>query len=329
MAHAIEALTLQENALAAAMVHHIGDTTLHYSLRDGKRYHEVPEVTDAEILKLIPEFAVDPKESLAWVREALMRIAFDERLTGAEKDERLDRYLDAYIGLTVKLDHAAFPPTPEGIVAFGVPDYIPDGFVDMGGERSRDVDRRHREMIKVDKKALLDKYKPLLKELFSYDFEDDPLDVKKRKMFNFVAQVVYSEIPYTNAYESSSGDVVNLHEMDEGICRHQALVFQVLAQAAGLKSRLLKCHMSNNGDQFKRHAANMGRVDDQWYIIDASSPDYAWENDRKVWRVGSLIVDGPPRPGETRTYEGVLKNSHNRRTYKAHDDMYWYVDKPV
>ncbi|OGL34534.1 hypothetical protein A3F65_02735 [Candidatus Saccharibacteria bacterium RIFCSPHIGHO2_12_FULL_47_16b] len=327
MVSPIEKLTLQENALAAAMVHRMGDATVQFAIRNGTRYHEVPKVGPAELNKLIPEYAHDPKESLAWARESLFAISHDSRLTKAEKDERLDRYLDAYLSLTLKLDHVAFPPNREGEINKGVPDYLPDGFVDMGGQAMRYAPHRDREMIKVDKAGIFKKYRPRLKNLFSHDFSGDSSHDKKSKMLNYLAQTVAYDLPHVGDIELG-GDMVKLHELPDGVCRHQALTFQVLAQAMGLKTRLLKVNVSQNGNSFGRHAANMARIDGEWYVVDVSISDHVERDGKKIWAPGVLKVDRPPRKDEPITYKGK-QNSGLEVEYEAHDSMFWFIDKPT
>lgn len=144
----IENLNLQENALAFSMLHRVGDAAISFSITpDGTRQHQTPWLADGELDKLTHDFAKDPKESLAWARESLFNIYFDERLRKSERSRRLSRYLEAYNSLNLKLDHSAFPATERGKVFSGVPDYIPDGFVDMGGEGTLNPNLRMREQM--------------------------------------------------------------------------------------------------------------------------------------------------------------------------------------
>jgi|GEM_PF-4390048 len=107
------------------------------------------------------------------------------------RSSRLDRYLDAYCSLTVKLDHIAFPPTKPGEIQSGVPEYVPDGFNDLGHERPWNDSPREREMLHVDKTALLKKYRGTLKELFSRDYSGMSPARKEGLMAEFLAHEVY------------------------------------------------------------------------------------------------------------------------------------------
>lgn len=322
-----ERLSLQESTLASAMLHKLGDATIRYTLQGGDRIHTAPRVDREDLSQLTEEFARDPKESLAWVRESLIAISEDNRLSEPEKSSRLDRYLDAYADLTLKLDHEAFPPSES--IQVGIPEYIPDGFVDMGGEASTHIGKRSREMIKVDKAAIFDRYKPLLKNMFSRNYEGLSSDQKKRAMFTELNWGVFNEIPY-NADHGMKG-VINLGEVSEGQCRHIALTFQVLAQAVGLTSRLLKCNSFIEDEEGKlqggRHAANMVRVNSKWFILDPTNPDYERKNGSFEGKLGIVPIDRPPQKGESRSYEHTMHYSGKRRRYITHNDAYWFIDQ--
>jgi len=67
-------------------------------------------------------------------------------------------------------------------------------------------------------------------------------------------------------------------------------------------------------------------IDGEWRILDVSRPDHAIDgHGRRGWRPGSFKVDAPPPPGGTKRYEVSGQFSGERRTYVAHDDMYWYI----
>ena len=267
-------------------------------------------------------FADDPKNVLAVSREHLLSIGSDKSLSPEVKDKTLDEELDTIFDLTIKLDHEVFPPTSE--VQKGVPEYIPDGFVDMGGDASRNASARNREQILVDKREILSKYKPFLKDLLSEDYGSVDLQTKKRYLATETAKEIYfNSMPYNyEALENMGGDVVKLSEISEGVCSHQALAFQVLCQTLGLKSRILKADRNN-----VRHSTNMIRVDERWYIFDVSSPDFMVDAaGKKVWKPGAFKVDRPPAPGERKRYDVKGRYSGKPITYRANHDMYWRID---
>lgn len=323
-------LSLQEQALATAMLHRIGNATVNFAIgSDGIRYHQNPPFEAEDFSRLTAEFRQDPKESLAWARESLFAIGTDERLSASEKEGRLGRYLDAYFDLNLKLDHAAFPPSAPGEINEGVPDYVPDGFVDMGGDSDTDPDSRGREMILIDKMRILQKYKLLLKEIFNGGMNELAGGNRKKAMAESIAEKVYFSMPYDYAgrRRNIAGKKVPLSEITETVCRHHALVFQVLCQAVGVKSRLLKNDMGFEGTTPSRHSTNMARFDGAWYIFDPTIPDYMEKPDgQREWRPATFRVDRPPAKGEIKTWHVTTRNSNRKRTYIAHDDMYWFID---
>lgn len=319
-------LTPEENVLARSMLHKIGDATLSFALDDdGARHQDNLTLSREDLEHLASDFAADPKEALARARESLFAIGGDERLAEIERSRRLGSYLDAYIALTLKLDHAVFPPTRPREVKKGVPGYLPDGLVDMGGSRELDPSRRNREQILLDKRPILEKYKPLLEKIFTTNYKGWSLSDKKKHMVATLAANIYSSTPYNDALDDEevnfNGEVVSLSELPEGVCRHMGLTFQVLCQAVGIKSRVLKAHRDG-----VRHSANMVRLDGAWRILDVSKPDYVINDQgRKDWRPGSYKVDAPPAHGGTKRYEVTGQFSGEHHTYEAHDDMYWYI----
>lgn len=328
--HPHDTLSVQENTLATAMLHKMGNATVRYALRNGNRYLDHQPVSEQGFSQLVTEFHRDPKDSLAWARESLMAISQDDRLTEKQKSDRLDRYLDAYTELTLKLDHEAFPPSDT--IQTGVPDYIPDGFVDMGGKDSMDHTARTREMVKVDKGAVLEKYKPLLKDVFSHDYEGQSSTQKKKAMVAKLYWGVYREINYNKDHAEKMRGVVNLGSVSEGVCRHIALTFQVLAQAAGLTSKLLKCDMvldQGRGNVIAgRHAANVVRINHEWYLVDPTNPDYIMKTDGSAeGRLGAVPIERPPREGERLIYEGVRRHSGQKYKYTTGNEAYWFIDQ--
>ncbi|SRR6266568_3643796 len=311
-----ELLTLPEQNIAAEMAHGLGRAAL------------IDTNVDDPYANLVESYALDPKNALAIARESLLAIGSNKMLTQAERDDQLEKGLDAFFDLTVKLDHAAFPATKPDEVKEGVPDYVPDGFVDMGKYRSTRFHERiepgevsPREQILVDKRAILEKYKPFLKDLMGRDFSGIDLQAKKRRLAIETAKEIYRSMQFSQAAsEKLGGGLVNLSTVPEGVCRHQGLTFQVLCQTLGLKSRLLKSYRDG-----ERHSTNLLRIDEQWYIFDVTNPDYQRTPAGNEWRPGAYKVDGPPTPNERKKYRVTGKFSGDTHTYLAHDNMYWRI----
>lgn len=317
-------LSLQERVLAQAAYQRAGAAVVDYVLTGGPKVIRSVLESDTLTDALVDRFRDNPKESLGYMRQNLIAIGADRRLSKADREDRLKRYLDAYTSLTVKLDHAAFPA--DETIRTGVPEYIPDGFVDMGGYSSRDLLRRGgREQIRVDKAAIFSKHRDLLLGIFSHDWSGVDSTTQKKSITAKLLLEVYRTMTYdydlADNGHKGSGDVINLHDMDKGVCRHLALKFQVLAQACGLTSRLVKCNV--NG---VRHAANAVRINYDWRLVDPTIPDYKEMADgQKYWRPGAYRIEREPRGGDRLAVTGRF--SGDEYVYSIHNDMNWRLER--
>ncbi|HVW22878.1 MAG TPA: EDR1-related protein [Candidatus Saccharimonadales bacterium] len=323
-------LETHEHVMAAAMLQKAGELAVNAVVNPEAHTEEVRSLNQEQYDMLVENFGKDPKESLAWARESLLAIASDERLTPQEREEHLDSHLDAYLSLTLKLDHDAFPPTKDGEVGEGVVDYVPDGFSDMGRQKSLDPSKRDREMLHVDKKALFDLYRPTLKALFSKDYSGLSSEQKKKAMMSFLAKSVYFDLLRTNgeAAKNMGGGTVELANVSEGVCRHQALAFQVLAQAAGLKTGIIKSDAQFGDRNPEPHSSNIVRVDGKWFLLDVTNPDgvdLENENGERVWKPGIIPIDAPPSKTGITTYEGETPVGHQHRKYIVHNRAFWTI----
>jgi transglutaminase-like putative cysteine protease len=335
-----EQLSLQEKALAHAMLYRVGSATVHFALDgSGDRMHTLPDFTGDDFNRLTDSFATDPKEALAYARESLFAISTDTRLHESSRRRRLDRYTDAYINLTLRLDHAAFPES--GTPRRGIPAYIPDGLVDLGKYATVAEARQHREQVWIDKRAILEKYKPVLTQIFAQDYSRASSTQKKLYMANELAKAVYFGMPFAKAGKTGKAflgtDRVRLSELDEGVCRHQSLVFQVLGQAVGLTIRTVKGDMQyfdqDLGKKIQmRHATNIMRVNGQWYLYDVTNPDHMPLPDGvKEWRPGRHEIDGPPTDATTfKVVKTKGKHGGLEFTYwlRGTSDTYWFIEHP-
>lgn len=321
-----------EHILATAMIERgeqvkeLGHVALRYTLGlDGNRFSDVPPVTDSQMSELNQQYWHDPAALLQHSREELIAVSHDAHHTPEVREKRLDRYMDAHLNLTLKMDHSAFPATQPGEVGHAVPKYIPDGFVDMGDDVNTGWDRSGREMIVVDKRQIFDAYRPVLKDIFSGDYSQDTPAAKQKKIFDKLAQAVDAQMPYDQLQTDLGRQKVSLAALSEGVCRHQALTFQVLSQFAGLNSQLLK-GTARIGDSVGKHATVLAEVGDAWYAYDISNPDTSTLIGQKVWMPGIIPIDRPPYPGEKRVYSGVQKLSGTEVVYSNDGDMAWMIE---
>lgn len=333
-------LSLQEKVLAEGMYRGMGSRTVDYVLEpDGSRTMTRLDLTNAQVPALVERFRRDPKESLGTARESLFAIMRDTRLDGHTRRDRLDRYLDAYISLNLRLDRAAFPEDGPGVVHRGVPDYLPDGFTDMGSDSSVQVGGRYREQIVLDKVGVFNRYRSDIMKIFAspYVAEADN-DTRKRMIIAQLMMDTYYKMPYTYSSESElsrqlGGGRVNISEMHEGVCRHQAMTLQALAQFFGISTRLFKNDISTQRSDGTwsspgKHAANLLRINGRWSLIDATQPDQKDDGSGIArWKPGTFRIDGPPLNGEERVYEGVLAHSKVRKRYRSRSDSYWRIER--
>lgn len=333
-------LTLQERALATGMLHHIGDAALNYTVAaDGALSHQNPEFTGGNFAQLTEKFRADPKEPLGWARESLFAIGQDTRLSADKRKDRLGRYLDAFCKLNLKLDHAVFPPSEPGKVHKGVPDYLPDGFIDMGSDPTLREDKRSREQIMLDKAEVFKKYRKDILEIFSNPMiAKSDNDTKKRLIVTHLMLGIYTRMPY--AYDDKGrpannlgGGKVAISSLSEGVCRHQAFAFQTLAQFFGISSRLFKNKISSQRQDGtwsypEAHVANLVRINGKWFVADVTQPDRVNDGKGNVeWRPGVFKIAQPPKQGEEPLYEGTLKYSGKKKRYQTRTNSYWRVER--
>lgn len=303
--------------------HHLASVMLRRELGHVATFDGASHVTVDDFNQLVDTFRDDPKESLAYARETLFALAGDRNLDKDTKDKMVDEYLDAYFDLTIRLDHAAFPETDR--VNRGVPEYIPDGYIDMGSNHVVDPAARSREQIWVDKRAIFADNKDALKHLLTEMPQDFDTTTRKQAIVKYLSQVVYAKLRTGSDFvDNPTGDKIKLSEIQEGICRHQSMLFQVLTQAMGVQSRLVKCSLNGT-----RHVANTIRIDGNWYLMDVANPDYSKRPDGNTeWSMGLVKVDAPPRLGEIKQYDVTFKKSGEKRLYTTHDRSHWRIEHP-
>lgn len=291
----------------------------------------------SEFRDLTERPAINPVDSLAESRDALRRTVTETAgLSAQERKERLSRALNDYIDLIVLLDHETSPSDELDVVHEGIPTYIPDGFVDLGSnDKVRDPLLRtaDREQIWVDKKEILTKYRQTLARALFRDYKELTPDQREIAIADQLAYEIFFTMPaIADVREGLIGlgkDKVRLSEMDEGICRHKALTFQVLAQAAGLEGHLMKGYIDD-----EKHTANFVRIDGgNWYLYDVTRPDYEVNNEgNKMWRPGRYLIDHPPTEGEISHYMVMAEFDGGAHEYIARnrpDDMYWFIEHPL
>lgn len=319
-------LSLQQKILTFGVLHQDSSTTLRYQQEDNQRVHDSYIKTQSELAQAERRFRIDPKDFQALCRQNIFAINSDPKLPPSEKAERVKRYIDNYLDLIIKMDRVNFPPTPPNHVNMGVPDYIPDGLSDMGSDPTTDPRRRSREKIRVDKKEIFRMSKGLFYEIFSQHFEDPKSDAAKMYITKMVAQYVYDQMPYDyhNRAFPRPNRTVGLHEYHQkqlAVCRHHALYTQVLLQAFGISSRLLKCEV-DFGAVKGPHGSNLVRINNSWYLLDTTNPDIT-PNKQEVFL---RYLQEKDIDTKKMVYEWRFKKPDGQIfTYRSRNNMYWQI----
>jgi hypothetical protein len=268
-------LSVNERALAYAMLTGKNESITAYTV-DSTGARVLPTLPDRDWPQLVAKFKADPKDAIATARLNIFAIQKDAQLTEGERKARIERYVRAFLDLQVKLDIAAFPNFEKPLQ--GVPEYIPHGCIDMGSDPSLDPSSRTREMLRVDKRRLFGQTFGNFLKLFNASI-DSSTDEAKRAVVQDIATLVYNAMPYDtkeSAAYNAAKKIVGLDEvLSEGlaVCRHHALYTQVMLQACGMTSRLLKCDTDFGKGTFEQHAANLVRINGTWHVLDATNPD--------------------------------------------------------
>ncbi len=270
---------------------------------------------------LLATFRQDPKDTLAYCRQALQQIANDTKLPQALRFDRTKRYVKQYLDLILKLDADWFSHSAT-TVHKGIPDYVPDWFVDMWADKRLDTDDRHgREKIIVNKRIMFQDASSVL-----YDILMHPSLSKKNivdKLYYYIAKKPYSHSVANRWLWAWSIRLHDIDNNDEMVCRHKALLFQVLAQACGITSKLLKCHVQFRNNNPWAHVANLIRVEHKWYLVDVTNA-INWLD----WNMRYAITPIPEKDIDLnkQNYQWTVdKNIIIPRKYTSRNNMYYQV----
>lgn len=323
-------LSLQEKALAYGMLYQKKNVLTDYSFdKKGVKILQHANLGKDGLKTLVDKFRFDPKDCLAMARENLFSIMKDPRLSHEEKTERLSRYLDAYFELQIYLDRQAFPPSDK--VFQKVPAYVPDGLSDMGSEPSAEPDFRSREKLRVNKHKVLVQSKDLFISVFSHDFSNIPNEERsgatKKYIADQVGLYVYHVLPYDYhgqaVYEKGhSVPIANFRETQLAVCRQQALYTQILLQAFGLTSRLVKTDISFNNGVAGAHANNLVRINNKWFVLDVTNPE-------KINPQRSVVFMKPIKEDyidlNNNKYSWTFANGYETRSYTTRNNMHYRI----
>jgi hypothetical protein len=322
-------LPLQERALANGMLHSELNKISSYKDTPQGRIHST-DFDGQDFKSLVEKFKNNPKDCLAVARENLLSIKKDTRLSHNEQVDRIKRYLDAYFNLQIKLDHEAFPPSEQ--VIKGIPDYIPDGLSDMGSDPSIQPGLRTREKLRVNKQEIFEQSKEFFFSIFSYDFSSLPPQEKNERIKKFIAKrtglYVYKTLSYDHKdeglpmFSTHSTPLSGYADRKLAVCRQQALYTQVLLQAFGLTSRLVKSDVSFNGKNFGPHVNNAVRIEGKWYVMDTTNPEQInlQQSDIFIKPVPETDIDL-----NKNVYKWSFANAFGTREYITRNNMHYRI----
>lgn len=306
------------------------------------------EVKDTELDTLVESFRADPVRGQRICTENIIGILKDPRYTPEAREARARRYYDAYVNLLVKMDQIIFPETEEGKILQGVPDYIPDGYSDLGKLRPG------RERGRVDKKELYSLMKEdtltILKDVASGKV---PEGVDKRfYVLHRITELVNTKLPYDEERvdeEIENGRSVMFGDLWRGgfgVCRHHAMYVQVLNQMFGIDSRILR-NRTSQADRVPEealpyleqrganHVANMVKIGDSWYLVDATRADVFPDGRKKQFIRVIPPEQNPGNGGRVFSFDNVRIRGaipHKEKEFKPVsyiriDDMHYRIKR--
>lgn len=321
-------LTLQERVLGHGMLYGKTNAATDFIVGpDGQRINS-NTIKGDKFDALAQMFRTDPFTRLQYARENLRGIMQDEKLSPEVREDRVKQYVDAYFDLQVKLDRIAFPA--DNRLHEGIPEYIPDGLSDMGSDPNIDPDSRSREKIRVDKSKIFKKAKPLFYEIFSMKFNPQvSLESWKKYVAKRIADYVYISMPYNfqqkthNAANMRSIGLDEIAEQKLAVCRHHALVTQVLNQTFGITSRLMKSDLIFGEESAGPHANNLVRIQGKWYLLDTTNPE------KKPYNTTVIFFKPIPERDidlNQQNYQWKFDEANGtKRTYRSRSNMYYRI----
>lgn len=280
----------------------------------------------------LEQFRDNPVEALTQDRKDLFTIGQDESLSQTERQTKLSEALDAYFDKIIALD-SLIEDTGDTAKS-GIPEYVPDGFMELGTLDSlKPSERYNREINYVDKRAMLARYKDVFTKVYSRNPNGIPQEKIDMTIAHKVAEAVYFGIPYArdDSYKPAErGGVLKMSELQSGICQQQALTSQVLLQAFGIEARLSKNSVAG-ADEIARvgaekayggdHVSNFMKIGDKWYVFDATNHNSPPSENARKFVPGIFELSEAPDPA--RKQEFVLDTNLGPRKYTTRQNMYW------
>lgn len=341
LANFLSSISLQENVLLNALLAYCNGADpdvaaqkpIAYRHLGQDRVHKLEKITIPTLEKIVKTYQNDPKDLLSLLRWTLIYIGRDTaKPNPLERKARLERYLKAALSLHVKLDFLAFRPDDK--LQQGVPEYLPDGLSDMGGEAQINPALRDREKIRVNKKLTFSRAVDTLKNiLWNIAQTDQPPNSNQVKEYivQYIAAKTHESMPYDYNYRAPIigamlGRSINLDDVEQhdiAVCRHHALETQVLLQAMGITSQLFKCMVRFGDKPPGGHAANLVRMNSKWYVLDTTNPEVVGVIPKVYLRELPGVTENPYKQLSNPTW--IFDTGDKRRQYTLRKSMHFRI----
>ena len=300
----------EDNAASLRINEHVAGTRV--------RMLKMMEDSDRNVQHLIKQFTQTPALFHAYCRNNILRLVDDPQLTPQQREGYIQTFLDAYIDLIIQLDHAVFKPSDE--VVKGIPPYIPDGLSDMGGNPNL-TNRDGREKIRIRKDKIYAQHRDLINRVFSEVMNSEDIVIETAKHVfgkrEYTLRPARQILPDHMLHVTVDLDAMN--DKKVGVCRQDALNFQVLMQLFGFDVKLFKCTL---GGPTGSHATNLVRIKKQWYLIDVTNPDSDGTVFIQKISPTSIDLNGEDYGWSCKTRDGKKREYRNRKTmyYRIRDN---------
>ena len=257
----LDRLTAQQASLARSVV--LGnddylDRSYYEDQASGKRI--AYELERTELNDFSSSWKMKPVTCIRAMNRAIGRIA---------EPARKERYVQAAVDLEIVMDRQS-RSGPTGQVYQGIPEYLMNGYTDMGSLASV-TERNGREKIKVDKEHVRGRLADCKRHVLTTGAMEDLL----AQYYRGVRQdIKFNERGVDKLLEEYGDQSIALSkylDMGLGVCRHLSIFYQLYLQEAGIESRLVKGNLKFyvfSG----RHAWNIARVGKRVALIDVTHP---------------------------------------------------------
>lgn len=257
-----------------------GSTISKEPLNQSSSTEEFSPVSVNELNYLIEKFRKDPVRAHTAMRTNLIDLVKNQKIQEEDRKELLGTYLAAFLSLIVKLDHFAFPATPETKIFEGMPLYLPDGYSDLDWDKNIDPKKRSFEKMRVNKQKF---YERTFADLFGmyWAFSESSENAFSDGTLITLAEGVLLNtnqfLPYDYQYFATrdGGKSVEIHTYRNATdaasaCRQHALDAALLFLACGITGPPLKTFL-NGGT----HVNNMIHGSVNRWLADATNPEIA------------------------------------------------------